>query len=135
MMDSIPGFFFGRSGIERLFPLCFVLAIALSLRVARPRNRCSEHRDMNHWAQVPYPAVEAHVFGRLSLEKDRARIDFLSDDWVKKRIDAGKLSPQFLPLSGHTFSANTEELRKFAAEHAEDQAAFSETFTLVRNAK
>jgi hypothetical protein len=91
--------------------------------------------NMDNWRQVPYPAAESHVFGRLFLEKDQARIDLLSDDWVKKQIDAGKLPLRFLPLSGDTLSANTEELRKFAMEHAADQEVFSETFNLVRNMK
>jgi hypothetical protein len=90
---------------------------------------------MDNWHQVPYPAAESHVFGRLSVENDRARIDFLSDHWVKKQIDAGKLSLHFLPLAGQTLSATTEELRKFAMEHAEDREAFSEVFTLDRNTK
>jgi hypothetical protein len=67
-MDSVPGFFFGRCGIKKHFPLCFV--------VGCPGN------------------------------KDRARIDFISDDWVKKQIDAGKLSLQFLPLSGQRTEKN-----------------------------
>jgi hypothetical protein len=91
--------------------------------------------NMDNWHQVPYPAAESHVFGRLSLEKDRARIDLLSDDWIKKQIGAGKLPLRFLPLSGNTLLASTEELRKFVMEHAEDQEAFSETLNLVRNTK
>ena len=45
-------------------------------------------------------------------KKIEQELIFSSDDWVKKQIDAGKLSLQFLPLSGPTLSANTEELRK-----------------------
>lgn len=189
MMDSIPGFFLGRCGVKKLFPLCFVLGMALILAGCAPEESLfplftntdklldqkllGERRiwsgkdmkvddkpgdivfspsdygdryevkltefnaeggssvseahlvkfgdclfsdfgtpDMNHWTQVPYPAVEAHVFGRLSLEKDRARIDFLSDDWVKKQIEAGKLSLQFLPLSGHTLWSEHRRIKK-----------------------
>jgi hypothetical protein len=37
-------------------------------------------------------------------ERDRARVDFLSDDWVNEQIDAGKLSLQFSPIRPHAFS-------------------------------
>lgn len=91
-----------------------------------------EAPDLNKLPLFPYPALESHVFGRISLEKDKARIDFLSDDWVKENIKGGKLSLAFVPTQDPVLSGTTVELRKFALEHAEDQKAFSEIFTLTR---
>ena len=88
--------------------------------------------DVYKLPQIPYPALPSHVFGRLTLEKDSARIDLLSDDWVKNNVKAGKLPLAFEEPSSPVLSATTGELRKFALEHAEDRDAFSETFTLVR---
>lgn len=88
--------------------------------------------DLDKMPQTPYPAVEGHVFGRLTLEKEKARIDLLSDDWVKARVRAGNLPLAFQEVPEPLLAADTPELRKFVTEHAEDQKAFSETFTLVR---
>jgi hypothetical protein len=89
-------------------------------------------QDIYKLPQIPYPALECHVFGRLTLEKDRARIDFLSDDWVKDQVKAGRLPFALEETSRPVLSAKTADLRKFALKHAEDHEAFSETFTLVR---
>lgn len=89
--------------------------------------------ELDNLTLFPYPAVESHVFGRLSLEKDKARIDLLSDDWVQDSIKAGKLTLADVPLPNPVLSASTADLREFVVEHAEDQKAFSETFTMVRS--
>jgi len=39
----------------------------------------SPHLERRKNAIVPYPAIESHVFGRVQLEKDKMRIDFLND--------------------------------------------------------
>jgi hypothetical protein len=88
--------------------------------------------DVYKLPQIPYPVLPCHAFGRLTLEKNNARIDFLSDDWVKNTIQAGKLSLAFADISSPVLSASTVDLRRFALEHAEDREAFSETFTLAR---
>jgi hypothetical protein len=92
-----------------------------------------EAPDLDKLPRFPYPAVESHVFGKLSLENDKARIDFLSDDWVQDNIQAGKLPLAFVPLQGPVLSASTTDLRKFAQDHAGDQKAFSEVMSLARN--
>jgi hypothetical protein len=81
---------------------------------------------------IPYPAVEGHAFGRLTLAGDKAELDLLSDDWVRDSVNAGNM-----PLAVHdaprlTLSANTQDLRKFALDHADDAKAFSQVFTLAR---
>jgi hypothetical protein len=88
--------------------------------------------DIDKLPQIPYPVLPSHIFGRLTLETNEARIDFLSDDWVKDAIKAGKLSLLLEDISSPVLSATTADLRKFALEHAEDSEAFSETFTLAR---
>jgi len=61
------------------------------------------------------------------------RIDFLNDKWVSDQAKAGKLAlvtvktPNLVILA-----ASTEELRKFALEHADDKGAFSENFAFQR---
>jgi hypothetical protein len=92
-----------------------------------------EAPDLDKLPRFPYPAVESHVFGKLSLENDKARIDFLSDDWVQDNIQAGKLPLAFVPLQGPVLSASTTDLRKFAQDHADDPKAFSEVMSLARN--
>ena len=60
-------------------------------------------------------------------------IDFLNDKWVSDQTKAGKLTLASVTTSdGIALSANTEDLRKFALEHAEDQDAFSEVFAFQR---
>jgi hypothetical protein len=81
---------------------------------------------------IPYPALKCHVFGRLTLGKDNAHLDFLSDDWIKDEMRAGQLSLAFEEPLGIVLTAGSSDLRKFALGHAEDHDAFSETFTLVR---
>ena len=76
-------------------------------------------------ATIPYPTIQSHVFGRVRLEKDKMHIDFLNDRWVSDRAKAGKLTLASVTISnGIALSANTDELRKFALEHAEDRTHF-----------
>ena len=89
--------------------------------------------DTEKLQDVPYPTIEGHVFGRLTLKGDTARIDFLDDEWVAKQADAGTLGLSYVKgPNGRLLSADTAELRKFALEHAEDQEAFSESYILTR---
>jgi hypothetical protein len=81
---------------------------------------------------IPFPTVAAHAFGRVTLEGDHARIDLLNDEWTKNAVKAGKMPLVFQDASTIVISASTADLRKFALEHAEDHAAFSESFTLLR---
>jgi hypothetical protein len=60
-------------------------------------------------------------------------MDLLSDEWVKQQHKASKPLLDFVQTAdGPTISASTEELRKFALEHAEDKEAFSEPYSLSR---
>lgn len=84
-------------------------------------------------AIVPYPILESHVFGRVQLERDKMRIDFLSDKWVSDQAKAGKLAVAAVRTPNSVIlSASTEELRKFALDHADDKDAFSESFAFQR---
>jgi hypothetical protein len=89
--------------------------------------------DGSKMTQKPFPAVACHAFGRLTLENDKARIDLLNDDWVKAQVKSGQLGLAFVQTPDIiVLSATTADLRKFATARAEDQAAFSETYTLAR---
>ncbi|MCU1315378.1 MAG: hypothetical protein JWN63_700 [Candidatus Acidoferrum typicum] len=83
--------------------------------------------------EIPFPAIESHFFGRIQIEKASVRMDLLSDEWVKQQHKASKPLLDFVQTAdGPTISASTEELRKFALEHAEDKEAFSEPYSLSR---
>jgi hypothetical protein len=89
--------------------------------------------DKRKLAEIPFPAIESHVFGRLRLEKATAHVDFMDDEWVAKQVKAGKFSLAFIQTPhGPVLSASTEELRKFALEHAEDQESFSDLYAMSR---
>ena len=82
---------------------------------------------------LPFPVIESHMIGRIWIEKDKARIHFLSEDWVKKQLKEGKLTLAHAgPAETPILNATTAELRKFAQEHAEDEEAFSENYELAR---
>lgn len=89
--------------------------------------------DKRKFREIPFPAIESHMFGRIQLAKDSVRIDLLDDDWVKKQNEASKLALAIVQTAdGQVISASTEELRKFALEHAEDAKAFSDPYSLSR---
>jgi len=89
--------------------------------------------DKRKFAEILFPAIETHIFGRIHLEKEAVRIDFLDDEWVAKQGSAGKLSLAFARTpDGPVISAATEDLRKFALEHAADDESFSQTYSLSR---
>jgi hypothetical protein len=89
--------------------------------------------DKRKFKEIPFPIIESHLFGRIYLEKDGARFDLLNDEWVKEGAKAGTLPlPSIQTANDLVVSASTEELRKFALEHAEDTKAFSEHYSLSR---
>ncbi len=89
--------------------------------------------DKRKFREVPFPIIEGHLFGRIYLEKSSARFELLNDEWVKEQAKAGMLSlPTVQTAYGLVISAPTEELRKFALEHAEDTQAFSDAYSLSR---
>lgn len=89
--------------------------------------------DKRKFNEIPFPVIEAHVFGRIHWEKQGPRIDFLNDEWITKQAKAGTLSLSVVQApGGPLLSATTEQLRKFALEHAEDKEALSEAYSLVR---
>jgi len=93
-----------------------------------------EMPDTDKFQDIPYPAIESHCLGRLVLNGDTARIDFLDDDWVAEQVKGGKLGLSYVKSpNGTLLSADTPELRKFALEHAEDHDAFSVSYFLTRN--
>src|SRR4029077_1951671 len=69
--------------------------------------------------EIPFPIIEIHFFGRIHLEKESVRLDLLSDEWVKEQGKASKPTLATVQTAdGRAISASTEELRKFALEHA-----------------
>jgi len=92
-------------------------------------NKAFESKD----TLMAFPGMEAHMVGRVCLEKDELEIHLLKGDWVKAQIKAG-LSPlsHFGENGDFILTASTDELRKLMQERVEDKEAFSEDFKLVR---
>ena len=84
-------------------------------------------------ARVPFPTLQIHFIGRVRFEGSQIHLDFLDDSWTSKQAKAGQLLlPTVETESGTMLAAKTEELRKFALAHAEDEEAFSNKFVLTR---
>jgi len=82
---------------------------------------------------LSYPSIDAHTIARIWLEKDEIRIRFLDEKWAFKQIHDSKFSLSHVETpTDLVVTATTEELRKFAAEHADDKEAFSVEFHLTR---
>jgi len=89
--------------------------------------------DASKITSMPFPIISTHMIGRIWIEKDAIRIRMLEDDWVNKRIKEGKFALTHTTTDGGTvLTAKTEDLRKFAQDHADDEEAFSGSFELVR---
>ena len=82
---------------------------------------------------LSYPRIDAHAIARLWLDKDELRIRFLDEKWAWKQIHESKFTLSHVETpTALVVTASTEELRKFAREHADDQEAFSAEFRLIR---
>jgi hypothetical protein len=89
--------------------------------------------DKRKFSEVPFPTIQSHMFGRIQLEEDSVRLDLLNDDWVKEQNETGKPTLAIVRTAdGLMISAATEEMRKFALEHAEDAKVFSDAYSLSR---
>lgn len=86
------------------------------------------------FGEYPFPIIECHMFGRIVIDKKSAQIDLLADIWVENQAHAGELALATVKTpDGTVIAATTEELRKFALEHAEDTEAFSNKEYLYRS--
>ena len=84
-------------------------------------------------ARVPFTTLQIHFIGRVRFEGSQIHLDFLDDSWTSKQAKAGQLLlPTVETESGTIIAAKTDELRKFALAHAEDEEAFSSKFVLTR---
>lgn len=82
---------------------------------------------------LSYPTIDAHAIARIWLDKDELRIRFLDEKWAWKQIHESKFTLSHVEApTALVVTATTQELRKFAAEHADDKEAFSAEFRLVR---
>jgi len=112
--------------------------LALTAHIVRLRNFTfidfgTPSLDKRKFREIPFPIIESHFFGRIYVEKSSVRFELLNDEWVREQRKAGELSlPTVQTADELVLSAPTEELRKFALEHAEDGKAFSERYSLSR---
>src|SRR5216684_5708748 len=67
-------------------------------------------------------AVQAHLIGRIDLDKELLRVARVSSSWVEKKTPEG-----FRVMRGSSaiITASTDDLRKLLTEHAEDNAVWS----------
>jgi hypothetical protein len=80
-----------------------------------------------------YPRVDAHAIGRIWAGKDEIKIRFLDAKWAWKQIHAGNFPLTYVDApTDLVVTATTDQLRKFASDHADDKEAFSVEFRLIR---
>jgi hypothetical protein len=92
-----------------------------------------DHDEASKNESMPFPIIPTHMIGRIWIEKDTVRIHMLEDGWINKHIKEGKFALAYTITDGETvLTAKTEELRKFAQDHADDEEAFSGSVELVR---
>ena len=69
--------------------------------------------------------VRSHTFVRVSFENEALVLAGLSPDWLKKRIEEGKVSIRHEEAEGGILlTASTEELQEFVRMYANDSEAF-----------
>ncbi|MBS1840471.1 MAG: hypothetical protein JSS69_03950 [Acidobacteria bacterium] len=83
--------------------------------------------------RASFPVVKAHIFARVSIEKDKLNWYFLDDSWVNNQDKEHKLEIASVRSSdGLLLSAESDDLRKFLSKHAEEKEAFSGYYLLTR---
>jgi hypothetical protein len=81
----------------------------------------------------PFPTISGHIIGRIWVDENSVRIHVLDEAWVIKRIKAGTLGLDSTETpDGTILTATTEQLRKFAVDHADDKEAFSLNYDLIK---
>jgi hypothetical protein len=84
-------------------------------------------------AMIAFPAISVHMIGRIWLEGDRLQIHFLKDSWVSTQIKSSSFLLAYVGGDGNLLlTATTDELRKFMLDHADDDEALSDNYSLVR---
>lgn|SRR5436190_6038799 len=75
--------------------------------------------------------MPTHVFGRIALDGDTARVAFLDDEWVKQAADEDRLGVAHQDIEGTiVLTATTNELQDFALSYADGEEAFSNVVEL-----
>lgn len=70
--------------------------------------------------------IPSHLLGRIYLDGDTLHYDSLDDDWLKKGFQSGKITlAHELVGDDVVLTASTADLRRFLADHANDEAAFA----------
>jgi hypothetical protein len=84
-------------------------------------------------AKERFPVLKAHIFAKVSIEKERVSWYFLDGDWVEQQYKQHKLEIDSMQGENELFlSAKSEDLRKFVLNHAEDEEAFSGYYLLTK---
>jgi hypothetical protein len=77
--------------------------------------------------------IPAHMVGRLSIEPNNIRIDFLDDDWVRDTLKANPSAIRNERVDENVYlTAPEAELRRFLLDALKSEKAFAVTIKLVR---
>ncbi len=87
------------------------------------------HED--HWGPLFLPT---HMFCLYSLEGDTLTVRMLDRDWLKREVEAKRVTLAHTSLSRDTLllTAETKDLREFVERHAGDRGAFANEASLSR---
>jgi hypothetical protein len=88
--------------------------------------------DKKQCSKSNFPMIKAHMFARVSIEKEKISWYFLDDDWVARQYKQHKLEIDSVQGEDELLlSAQADDLRKFVVRHAEDKEAFSGYYLLA----
>jgi len=83
--------------------------------------------------RVPFPFLNVHLIGRIWIEMDSVRMEFIDKEEFKKAEVSGHVRLTYVnPNDDIVLTGTTEQLQAFAREHAEDKQVFSTEFILRR---
>ena len=110
------------------------LGDSLFIDIGTPSMDKLTDSEMPKSGKIPFPFIECHLFGRITIDKKNMQMDLLAGDWVEEQVKTGTLPLAFVKTPhGLVITATTVELRKFALEHAEDKEAFSDSESFYRS--
>lgn len=79
-------------------------------------------------SQYGFLALPVHQFMLMKIEDDTLRVWSFDGDWIRKSSGTNGFATETLPIAGQdvaVITADTESLRRFIAEHADDPGVLS----------
>ena len=89
------------------------------------------HNDLLNWH-----LIRAHTVCRLSLEKDRLRLDWLEEKWLEEALKSGRVTIAHAQAEdGIVVTASTKELQQMVLKYAGDKEAFPPSDDVLHRVK